>query len=198
MRIKEKCRKVLCLTTLRYDHSSIMHFVKWQKSASSLSQLPLLQKSVHLPGEGCDQLVHEGLGGLGEHGLVSLLVPDLGWRGDLDIHHGDGDTADRCLVLGVLQQGGAAMKDSNIQVKPVPICQSYFPTWGTVFTWRCDVWRSDAVWRVTQCDGMWQSCPGIVCPWPCDTDTHPNTADCCDHGMVTDHWCYYYTHCVLH
>ena len=57
-----------------------------QKSAS-LSQFSVVQKSVHIPGEGGDQLVHEGLGGLGEHCLVSLLVQDLGWRGDVDIRH---------------------------------------------------------------------------------------------------------------
>ena len=57
-----------------------------QKSPS-LSQFSVVQKSVDIPGEGGDQLVHEGLGGLGEHGLVSLLVQDLGWRGDVDIRH---------------------------------------------------------------------------------------------------------------
>ena len=57
-----------------------------QKSAS-LSQFSIVQKSVHIPGEGGDQLVHEGLGGLGEHCLVSLLVLPLSGRADVDIRH---------------------------------------------------------------------------------------------------------------
>ena len=57
-----------------------------QKSAC-LSQFSVVQKSVDIPGEGGDQLVHEVLGGLGEHCLVRLLVLPLGGWGDLNIRH---------------------------------------------------------------------------------------------------------------